>query len=222
MTGFALSMTSRISPSAILGVLLAGGRAERMGGGDKCLLELGGRPLLAHAVERLRPQVGALLLNANGDPERFAAFGLPVAADTVTDFRGPLAGILAGMTWAREHAPQMTFVATAATDTPFFPRDLVARLSAAIDGGHRLAIGRSEGRDYPVFGLFPVGLADDLSAFLATSPNLAVMAWVDRHPAATVVFASGGTSGMPFLNINRPADLARAEAALSAEKLHKL
>jgi molybdenum cofactor guanylyltransferase len=210
-----------IARSSILGVLLAGGRAERMGGGDKCLVELGGRPLLAHAVERLRPQVGALLLNANGDPERFAAFGLPIVADTMTGFRGPLAGILAGMTWAREHAPEVSFVATAATDTPFFPRDLVARLSAAIDEGHALAIARCEGRDYPVFGLFPVGLADDLSAFLATSPNLAVMAWIDRHPSSAVAFASGDPA-MPFLNINQPADLKGAEGALRAKKLHKL
>jgi molybdopterin-guanine dinucleotide biosynthesis protein A len=215
-------MTAPISPSAILGVLLAGGRAERMGGGDKCLLELGGRPLLAHAIERLRPQVGSLVLSANGDPERFAGFGLPVAADTVTGFRGPLAGILAGMLFAREHMPGIRYVATAATDTPFFPADLVARLSVPIGGGHELAIARSGGRDYPVFGLFPVGLAGHLAEFLATSANLAVMAWIDRHDAATTEFEAPGGAPDPFFNVNSPDDLAVAETAVRSGKLHKL
>jgi molybdopterin-guanine dinucleotide biosynthesis protein A len=116
----------------IIGVLLAGGQARRMGGGDKCLVELGGKPLLAHAIERLRPQVDILLLNANGDPARFASFGLKVIADSVEGFAGPLAGILAGMEWAQAHQPGARFIdasviVTVATDTPFFPLDLVAR-----------------------------------------------------------------------------------------------
>jgi molybdopterin-guanine dinucleotide biosynthesis protein A len=201
-----------IARSSILGVLLAGGRAERMGGGDKCLIDFGGRPLLAHAVERLRPQVGPLLLNANGDPARFAAFGLPVTPDTVTGFRGPLAGILAGMLWARDRAPAVHYVATVATDTPFLPRDLVARLSAAVDG-NKLAIARCGGRNYPVFGLFPAGLADHLATFLTTSPNLAVMAWIDRHDGLAVDFEEPGPGGLdPFFNINTREDLAMAEA----------
>jgi molybdopterin-guanine dinucleotide biosynthesis protein A len=214
-------MTSPISPSAILGVLLAGGRAERMGGGDKCLVELGGRPLLAHAIERLRPQVGSLVVNANGDPGRFARFGLPVVADTVMGFPGPLAGILAGMLFARDSMPGIRYVATAATDSPFFPVDLVARLLAAIDGGD-VAIARCGGRDYPVFGLFPVGLADDLAAFLATSSNLAVMAWIDRHASSSAEFEASGGSPDPFFNLNAPDDLAAAEAAIRSDKLHKL
>jgi molybdopterin-guanine dinucleotide biosynthesis protein A len=209
-----------IAPSSILGVLLAGGRSTRMGGGDKCLVELGGRPLLTHAIERLRPQVGALVLNANGDPERFARFGLPVAADTVAGFAGPLAGILAGMLFARDHRPDIRYVATAATDSPFFPDDLVARLSAAVDGSE-VAIARCGGRDFPVFGLFPVGLAGDLAEFLATSRNLAVMAWIDRRTAQVVEFEAPGGAPDPFINVNAPDDLAAAETVVRSGKLHK-
>ncbi|RMF07441.1 MAG: molybdenum cofactor guanylyltransferase MobA, partial [Alphaproteobacteria bacterium] len=110
-----------LAGEAVVGVLLAGGQSRRMGGGDKCLLELGGRPLLAHAIERLRPQVTALVLNANGDPRRFSAFGLPVTADPVEGFAGPLAGVLAGIDWAQVHAPESRWIVTAASDTPFFP-----------------------------------------------------------------------------------------------------
>jgi len=214
-------MTATISPTAVLGVLLAGGRSERMGGGDKCLVELGGRPLLAHAIERLRPQVGSLALNANGDPGRFARFGLPVVADTVTGFAGPLAGILAGMRFAQDRMPGIRYVATAATDSPLFPADLVARLSAALDERGKLAIARCGGRDYPVFGLFPIELAGDLAEFLATSRNLAVMAWIDRHASSAVEFEAPGGAADPFLNVNTPDDLAVAEAALNFPKLHK-
>jgi molybdopterin-guanine dinucleotide biosynthesis protein A len=214
-------MAGRIPSSAILGVLLAGGRSERMGGGDKCLVELNGRPLLAHAIERLRPQVASLVLNANGDPKRFARFGLPVVADTVTGFAGPLAGILAGMLFAQDRGPGIRYVATVATDSPFFPGDLVARLSAALEGGGKLAIARCGGRDYPVFGLFPIGLAGDLAEFLATSRNLAVMAWIDRHASSSVEFEAPGGAPDPFSNVNTPDDLAVAEAALRAAKLHK-
>ena len=214
-------MDGRIPSSAVLGVLLAGGRSERMGGGDKCLVELGGRPLLAHAIERLRPQVASLVLNANGDARRFARFDLPVVADTVTGFAGPLAGILAGMLFARDRMAGIRYVATAATDSPFFPGDLVARLSAALEGGHDLAIARCGGRDYPVFGLFPIGLAGDLAEFLATSRNLAVMAWIDRHASSVVEFGAPGGAPDPFINVNAPDDLAAAEAALNSRKLHK-
>jgi molybdopterin-guanine dinucleotide biosynthesis protein A len=213
-------MDGRIPSSAVLGLLLAGGRSERMGGDDKCLVELGGRPLLAHAIERLRPQVGSLVLNANGDARRFARFDLPVVADTVTGFAGPLAGILAGMLFARDHRPGIRYVATAATDSPFFPGDLVARLSAAMDGSE-VAIARCRGRGYPVFGLFPVGLAGDLAEFLAASSNLAVMAWIDRHAAQAVEFEAPGGAPDPFINVNTPDDLAAAEALIQSGKLHK-
>ena len=186
-----------------------------MGNGDKCLVPLGGQPLLVYAVERLRPQVTRLVLNANGDPERFARFDLPVVPDTVDGFVGPLAGILAGMQWAQSHAPQTRFVATVATDTPFFPSDLVARLLAAIDDEHELSVARCGDRDYPVFGLFPITLADDLEVFLQNTRNLAVMAWIDRQRSAFVAFdPPGNRSVNPFLNINAPKDIAVAEAAM--------
>ena len=117
----------------VAGVLLAGGLARRMGGGDKPLRQLGGRPLLAHAIERVRPQVSALVLNVNGDPARFSDFDLPVAADPIEGFAGPLAGVLAGMDWVAEHAPDCRWLASFATDAPFLPTDLVARLMAAVE-----------------------------------------------------------------------------------------
>jgi molybdopterin-guanine dinucleotide biosynthesis protein A len=152
-----------VSQKGVVGVLLAGGRARRMGGGDKCLRPLGDRPILAHVIARARPQVEALVLNANGDPARFAAFALPVAADLIEDFAGPLAGVLTGMAWARANRPDCPWIATIATDTPFFPGDLVARLRAAAQGeAAELACAASAGRAHPVFGLWPVRLADDL------------------------------------------------------------
>ena len=150
------AVSAEVDPP-LLGVLLAGGAARRMGGGDKCLLLLGGRPLLAHAIDRLTPQVDAMVLSANGDPDRFAAFGLPVVADPIPGSAGPLAGILGAMLWARRHRPDVRQIVSVATDTPFFPDDLVARLSAAA-GKDAIAIARSGGRDHRVFGVFPVDL----------------------------------------------------------------
>jgi molybdopterin-guanine dinucleotide biosynthesis protein A len=187
-----------------------------MGVGDKCLASLAGRPLLAHAVERLRPQVSALVLNANGDPARFRPFGLPVVPDSVVGFAGPLAGMLAAMLWARSHRPDTGGIATVATDTPFLPADLVRRLSAAAADGHRVAVARCRGRDYPVFGLFAVTLADDLAAFLDGSANRAVKVWLGRHQVVRVDFTpESETTPDPFFNINTPADLAAAEALIA-------
>lgn len=185
-----------------------------MGRGDKCLALLGGKPLLIHAIDRIRPQVAGLILNANGDAGRFSAFGLSVVPDPVAGMVGPLAGILAGMLWARDHMPEIRYVAVLATDTPFVPEDLVSRLHAALDDEHTIAIARYGDRDYPVCGLFPVALAQDLEAFLLESSNLAVMAWLDRHRTATVTFGpTAGQSINPFFNINTPDDLAAAEMA---------
>lgn len=198
----------------VVGCILAGGLSRRMGGGDKGLLALGGRPILDHVIERLRPQVSSLILNANGDPERFARYGLPVVPDGVEGYPGPLAGVLAGLEWAKAHAPRAGWVATAASDTPFLPRDLVARLLAACGtGGARLAVAASRGREHPVFGLWPLDLAADLRHALTVEGLRKASLWTARHRAAAVEFAAHPVD--PFFNANRPEDLAEAEAILN-------
>ncbi len=197
----------------VVGVLLAGGRARRMGGGDKCLLPLGGRPLLEHVIARARPQVAALVLNANGDPRRFAAFGLPVAADSIEGFAGPLAGVLAGFDWALAEVPGAAWLATFATDTPFFPEDLVARLSeAVVEGRADLACASSAGRAHPVFGLWPVSLRDDLERAMREEELRKIDLFTARYHLATVDWPVGEMD--PFFNVNRPEDLRAAEARL--------
>ncbi len=195
-----------------VGVILAGGLATRMGGGDKCLIEVGGCSLLARVIERLGPQTDALILNANGDPARFAAFGLPVVADTVPDHAGPLAGVLAGMEAAARRGARA--IVTAAGDTPFFPADLVARLQeAARAQGTPLACAASpdaQGRlwDHPTFGLWPTALADDLRAALQGGLRK-IVRWTDGHGCARAAFAPGPPD--PFFNVNTPEDRAEAE-----------
>lgn len=194
-----------------MGVILAGGRATRMGGGDKCLLSVGGRTLLSRVVGRLGPQVDGLILNANGDPARFAAYGLPVVADDPPDYAGPLAGVLAGIEAAAGLGA--THVVSAAADTPFFPADLAARLRAAADAeGAPLACAATpEGGklwDHPTFGLWPVALAADLRAALAEGLRKVVL-WTGRHGCARAVFDPGPPD--PFFNVNTPEDLAEAE-----------
>ncbi|ADZ71239.1 molybdenum cofactor guanylyltransferase MobA [Polymorphum gilvum] len=207
---------ARIAQDPVLGCVLAGGQSRRMGGGDKTLLDLGGRPMLAHVLDRLRPQVERIVINANGDPARFAAFGLPVVADPVEGFAGPLAGILAGMTHARRQCPQVRHVATVAGDTPFFPLDLVARLLAAAGGRQVIALASSAGRLHPVFGLWPVAFADDLHAWLTGGQGGSVRAWAARHETVEVEFAPVGAAGHDaFLNANTPEDLDAACALLA-------
>ena len=199
--------------SPVIGVLLAGGQSRRMGGGDKTLLQLGGKPILGRVIDRLAPQVDALVLNANGDPSRFAAFGLPVVPDVVEGFAGPLAGVLTGLDYAREQHPEAEWVVTAATDAPFLPRDLVARLLAAVeDAGADLACASSDGRVHPVIGLWPVRLADDLRAAMAEGVRK-VDVWTARHRLVEVPFATDPVD--PFFNANRPDDLAEAERLLA-------
>lgn len=191
------------------GVLLAGGQSQRMGGGDKNLRLLGGRPMLAHVIERAKPQVDALVLNANGDPQRFASFGLPVIADSVTGFAGPLAGVLAGLDWAAEHLPDAELVASFATDAPFLPRDLVRRLVVALEeGGFDLACAQSNGQAHPVFGLWPVSLRAALREALADGVHK-VDLWTARYKLVEVEFLAEPVD--PFFNANRPGDLAEAE-----------
>ena len=193
----------------IAGVLLAGGQSQRMGGGDKNLRLLGGRPMLARVIERAKPQVDALVLNANGDPQRFASFGLPVISDSITGFAGPLAGVLAGLDWAAEHVPEAELVASFATDAPFFPRDLVSQLAVALEaGGFDLACAQSNGQTHPVFGLWPVSLREALREALAGGMRK-VDLWTERYKLVEVEFLAEPVD--PFFNANHPGDLAEAE-----------
>ena len=199
----------------IVGLLLAGGQSRRMGGGDKCLRPLAGRPLLDHVIKRLKPQVAALVLNANGDPARFAGFGLPVVADSLADFAGPLAGILAGLDWAAANRPDCPMIVSAATDAPFLPHDLVARLADGMRAaGADLACAASHGRAHPVIGLWPVRLRDELRRALVAEDIRKVDAWTGRYRLATVEFPAEPVD--PFFNANRPDDLDRAAALLAA------
>lgn len=206
-----------IQPQAVVGLLLAGGQSTRMGGGDKCLRPLAGRPMLAHVAERLAPQCTTLIINANGDPARFAAFGLPVVADTIEGFVGPLAGILAGMRWAALNAPQATHLCSASSDAPFVPRDLVARCAEALrERPTAIAVAQSHGELHPVIGLWPVALADDLEAALKEGVRK-VLRWTDRHGTVPVPFEPvtlGGQAIDPFFNANTPEELDEARALL--------
>ncbi len=198
-----------------LGVILAGGLATRMGGGDKGLLDLGGRTLLSHIVDRLEPQVAGLALNANGDPARFESFGLPVLMDTIEGFAGPLAGVLAGLDWAAEQGAET--IVTAAADTPFFPCDLVPRLLQTSEGMTAplvLAASPDPRRGqmrHPTFGLWPVALRDDLRVALEDGLRKVVL-WSDQHHGRETLFEVSGVD--PFFNVNTPEDLERAEALL--------
>jgi molybdopterin-guanine dinucleotide biosynthesis protein A len=201
-------------PESVAGVILAGGLSRRMGGGDKCLRPIGGRPILAHIVERVRPQVDALVLNANGDVARFASFGLPVATDVVEGFAGPLAGVLTGMEWAARHAPRCRWLASFASDAPFVPRDLVARLCAAVEAQDAdLACAASGGQVHPVFGLWRIDLAPDLRNALVKEQVFKVDRWTARYRLARVDFPT--TPIDPFFNANSPEDLAAAERLLA-------
>ncbi len=203
-----------MSAPVCVGVLLAGGLARRFGGGDKCLIELAGRTLLHRAIDRVRPQVGPLILNAGGDRARFISFGLPVIPDPIEDgieaFAGPLAGILAGLDWAHENAPEADYLAVFPTDAPFLPRDLVARQLEALDGGKAdIAIARSNGRDHPVFALLPLGLRDDLRDALAREGVRKAAQWIGRYRVARASYGAGARD--PFFNVNDPEGLAQAE-----------
>ena len=205
-----------VAPAArgTMAVVLAGGLARRMGGGDKPLRLLAGRPLLDHLLDRLRPQVPHLILNANGDPGRFAAYGLPVVPDGLPDHPGPLAGILAALDHAAVHHPEQPWVASVTGDAPFIPSDLVARLHAAREAtGLPLACARSGGQAHPPIGLWPVALRDALRAALLAGERK-IDRWTARHGCAHADWPT--TPFDPFFNANAPEDLTEAEGILAA------
>ncbi|MDF1751116.1 MAG: molybdenum cofactor guanylyltransferase MobA [Alphaproteobacteria bacterium] len=196
------------------GLLLAGGLARRMGGGDKGMKLLAGKPILQHIIDRVRGQVDVLALNANGDPSRFSDYGLMVLPDVIEGYAGPLAGVLTGLDWAARSLPDCEYVATFPTDAPFLPLDLVARLKAAIETeGADMACARSKDRDHPVVGLWPVRLAEDLRHAMVDEDIRKVDRWTARHTLAVVDFPTNPID--PFFNANHPDDLAEAEALLS-------
>lgn len=200
--------------SDTLAVVLAGGLARRMGGGDKPLRLLGGRPLLDHLLGRLGPQVKRVVLNANGDPARFAGYGLPVVADGLPDHPGPLAGILAGLDHAAAHHPDLPWVVSVTGDAPFIPADLVARLHAAREqAGLPLSCARSDGQTHPPISLWPVALRDALRQALLEGERK-IDRWTARHGCAHADWPA--TPFDPFFNANAPEDLAEAERILAA------
>jgi molybdopterin-guanine dinucleotide biosynthesis protein A len=207
-----------MSPTApVVGILLAGGKSSRMGGGDKCMRPLGGRPILAHVIERLKPQVSDMIINANGELGRFARFRRPVVEDSIAGYAGPLAGVLAGLEWIRRNRPDSEYGVTVATDTPFFPTDLVQRFLATQGDRPALVVARSAAGVHPVIGLWPVALADDIEDWLKRGLHK-VGGFTGRHRAIEVAFPPvtiGGAEIDPFFNINRPEDLAEAEALIS-------
>jgi molybdenum cofactor guanylyltransferase len=194
----------------IPGVLLAGGLARRMGGGDKPMREIAGRTILERVIACLAPQCDGLILNANGDPARFAVFGLPVIADTVKDFPGPLAGILAALDWAAANRPEVQYMLSAAADSPFLPRDLVSRLyQALVEENAQLAVAASGDQSHPVIGLWSVALREELRHALVAEDVRKIDRWTARYRLATVTWPTEPLD--PFFNANTMDDIAEAE-----------
>jgi molybdopterin-guanine dinucleotide biosynthesis protein A len=194
----------------IPGVVLAGGLARRMGGGDKPMRKIGGKTILERVIARLAPQCGGLIINANGDPARFTGFGLPVVADDVADYPGPLAGILAALDWAAAHRPGVRWVLSAAGDCPFLPRDLVARLDAARAAQDaELAVAASGQRTHPVVGLWSVRLRHELRQALVVEGVRKIDRWTARYRIATATWPAEPLD--PFFNANTIDDIAEAD-----------
>jgi len=202
----------------IPGVLLAGGLARRMGGGDKPMREISGRTILDRVIARLEPQCDELILNANGEPARFAQFSLPVIADSVADFPGPLAGILAGLDWMAANRPGANWILSAAGDCPFLPRDLVARLdSERRQQNAELAVVASGGQTHPVIGLWSVRLREELRQALVVEGVRKVDRWTSRYPVATVTWPTDPFD--PFFNANTMEDIAEADRLVALDEL---
>ena len=192
----------------VAGLILAGGLSRRMGGGDKTMIEVGGQSLLTRVIARLSPQVGPILLNANGDPARFAGLGLPVVPDVVEGYAGPLVGVLTGLEWLRDHQPGVAWMVSVAADTPLFPPDLVERMTRAVaEERADLAIAYTGSRSHPVFALWPLRLAGDLRRAVVDEGMRKIEAWTDRYKVAKVDWPTIPTD--PFFNVNTPEDVVR-------------
>ena len=206
-------MTTELPPT--FGLVLAGGQARRMGGGDKALIEIAGTAILDRVLARLQPQCSNIILNANGDPQRFARFGLPVIADDVPGFAGPLAGILAGLDWATKNTPDIQWMVSVPGDCPFLPKDLVARLyEARLKESVPLACARSGDWRHPVVGLWQVALREDLRRALVDEDLRKIEVWTARHGIAIAEWPDHPVD--PFYNVNTPEDRDRA-AAIAAQ-----
>jgi len=198
------------------GLVLAGGLARRMGGGDKALIRIGNETILSRTLSRLRPQVSGVVLNANGDPARFASFGLPVVADSVPDFAGPLAGILAGLDWIAANQPETEWMVSVPGDCPFLPRDLVARLHAArIAEGKPLACAHSGDWRHPVVGLWQVSLRENLRHAITVEDLRKIEVWTARHGIALADWPTEPVD--PFFNVNTPEDVEMATKLAASE-----
>ncbi|MGO9701124.1 MAG: molybdenum cofactor guanylyltransferase MobA [Xanthobacteraceae bacterium] len=194
---------------ATLGLVLAGGRARRMAGDDKGRIRIGEKTILERVLAALAPQCSQVILNANGDPSRFADTGLPVVADSISDFQGPLAGILAGLDWAADHAPEIEWIVSTPSDCPFLPRDLVARLHRArVEDGKPLACAASAQRWHPVVGLWPATLRADLRHALLSEGVRKVDSWTAQRGVAIATWPA--TPVDPFFNVNTAEDAAEA------------
>ncbi len=196
----------------ICGIILAGGQSRRMGGREKSLMQLKDIAPIEWVAQRLGPQVETLAINANGDPDRFNFLGLPVLPDTIDGFVGPLAGVLSGMRWAaKEH--DATHIVTAAADTPFIPKELVARLSKSVSPSKQISMAHSNGRIHPVAALWPCALADSLENFLTVEDQRKILVFAERHGLTETKFelSNGPTGHDPFFNINTPDDMVIAE-----------
>ncbi|EME71322.1 putative bifunctional molybdopterin-guanine dinucleotide biosynthesis protein MobA/MobB [Paramagnetospirillum caucaseum] len=208
-------MTDMVPPpsNAIAGLILAGGLSRRMGGGDKPLISVGGQSLLDRVIERLAPQVGAMVLNANGDPARFADTTLPVVPDVIDGYGGPLVGVLTGLEWLKDHTVGVEWMVSVAADTPLFPADLVERLHRAVtEGGADIAVARTGDQAHPVFALWPLRLAADLRRAVVEEDMRKIDAWTERYRVAHVEWPLKPHD--PFFNVNTPEDVARLSMIL--------
>jgi molybdopterin-guanine dinucleotide biosynthesis protein A len=199
-----------IEAAAPLGLVLAGGLARRMGGGDKARIRVGGVTILERVLACLKPQCARVIINANGDPARYAGTGLTVVPDDVPDFAGPLAGILAGLDWAATNTPEIADIVSVPGDCPFLPNELVARLEAArAQAGVPLACARSGGWRHPVVALWPIRLRHDLRRALVEEDLHKIEVFTARHGVAIAEWPSEPVD--PFFNVNTPEDAAAAE-----------